>query len=36
VARIYNFQEGVALFLEEENLVRAEIFQSEHFVSKLA
>jgi hypothetical protein len=32
---IYNLQAGVALFLEEENLVHAERFHNEHFVSEL-
>jgi hypothetical protein len=36
VARVYNSQGEVSLFLEEENLVHAEHFRSEHFVSELA
>jgi hypothetical protein len=32
---IYNLQAGAALFLEEENLVHAERFHNEHFVSGL-
>jgi hypothetical protein len=35
VARVYNLREGVALFLQEENLVRPEHFRNEYFVSKL-
>jgi hypothetical protein len=35
VTRVYNLQE-VALIPEEENLLHAEHFRSEHFVSKLA
>jgi hypothetical protein len=35
VARVYNLR-GVALFLEEENLIHAEHLRSEHSVSKLA
>lgn len=33
---IYNLQVAAALFLEEENLVYAEHFRNEHFVSKFA
>jgi hypothetical protein len=36
VARLYNLREEIALLLEEENLVHAEHFRNEHFVSKLA
>jgi hypothetical protein len=36
VARVYNLREGVALFLEEENLEHAERLRNEYFVSELA
>jgi hypothetical protein len=35
VARVYNLR-GVPLFLEEENLLHAEHFCNEYFVSQLA
>jgi hypothetical protein len=36
VARVYNLREGVPPFLEEENLLHAEHFRHEYFVSQLA
>jgi hypothetical protein len=36
VARVYNLQAEVTMFLEEENLVHPEHFHNKYFVSKLA
>jgi hypothetical protein len=35
VACVYILREEIAVLLEEENLVHAEHFRKEHFVSKL-
>jgi hypothetical protein len=36
VLRVYNLREGIALFLEEENIVHAEHFRNERFVSDVS